>query len=203
MIMSDVSEFKDNETMNEKMKTEEEINLDSPNSQNSTSQSSENEEKNELKKDKILKLAKSISDILTKIISRPIKNLKKKSLRDLFTGKSIPNISLYDYIIRILNYTEIEENTIISSLIYIDMFDKQKQITKFNVHRILFCSILISLKYNEDIIYKNEYYAQVAGISLNELNTIEYEFISLLNFNLYIDYNLFNDYKQLFLNNIE
>lgn len=203
MIMSDVSEFKDNESMNEKMKIEEEINLDSPNSQNSTSQSSENEEKNELKKDKILKLAKSISDILTKIISRPIKNLKKKSLRDSFTGKSIPNISLYDYIIRILNYTEIEENTIISSLIYIDMFDKKKQITKFNVHRIFFCSILISLKYNEDIIYKNEYYSQVAGISLNELNTIEYEFISLLNFNLYIDYNLFNDYKQLFLNNIE
>jgi hypothetical protein len=201
--MTDISEFKDNETMNENMKIEEEINYDSPNSRNSTSQSSENEEKNELKKDKIIKLARSISDILTKIISRPIKNLKKKSLRDSFTGKSIPNISLYDYIIRILNYTEIEENTIISSLIYIDMFDKKKQITKFNVHRIFFCSILISLKYNEDIIYKNEYYAQVAGISLNELNTIEYEFISLLNFNLYIDYNLFNDYKQLFLNNIE
>ena len=43
--MTDISEFKDNETMNENMKIEEEINYDSPNSLNSTSQSSEMKKK--------------------------------------------------------------------------------------------------------------------------------------------------------------
>ncbi len=82
-------------------------------------------------------------------------------------------------------------------MIYIDEIDKKKPITEFNIHRIMFIAILISIKYNEDNVFKNDYYAKVAGVNLNEINKMEFEFINLLNFNVYIDPDVFKNYKKL------
>ena len=48
---------------------------------------------------------------------------------------------------------------------------------------------------NEDKIYKNEYYSSIAGISLKELNLIEYNFLIILDFQIFIPENIFNYYK--------
>ena len=53
----------------------------------------------------------------------------------------------------------------------------------------------MSLKYNEDEIYKNDYYSQIAGVSIYELKKMEYEFYILVNFNLYINESNFMKYK--------
>ena len=172
-------------------------------SQENSSEREKDEEQISIKNSRNCKLAKSISEILDKLTSRPILNFKKKMLKDSFTGKRFPNITIYDYINRIISYTEIEENTLICSLIYIDRLDKKKQVTKFNVHRIFFSAVLSSIKYNEDEFFANEYYAKVAGVSLNELNKMEYDFLVLLDFNLYIEPNIFNDYKMLLTNKVD
>ena len=172
-------------------------------SQENSSEKEKDEEQISIGKNRNCKLAKSISEILEKLTSRPIKNFKKKFLKDSFTGKRFPNITIYDYINRIISYTEIEENTLICSLIYIDQIDKKKQVTKFNVHRIFFSAVLSSIKYNEDEFFKNDYYSQVAGVTLNELNKMEYDFLVLLDFNLYIEPNIFNDYKMLLTNKVD
>ena len=166
-------------------------------SQENLSEKGKEEEEISIRKNRNCKLAKSISEILDKLTLRPIKNFKKRILKDSFTGKRFPNITIYDYINRIITYTEIEENTLICSLIYIDKLEQKKQVTKFNVHRIFFSAILSSIKYNEDEYFNNEYYAKVAGVTINELNKMEYDFLVLLDFNLYIEPNTFNDYKML------
>ena len=97
--------------------------------------------------------------------------------------------------IRIISYSNCEENTLISALIYIDRIAKIKKITKLNVYKLLFISILISLKYNEDEIYSNNYYSQIAGVSIEELSKLEYEYAILLNFNFLINDEIFNQYK--------
>jgi hypothetical protein len=74
---------------------------------------------------------------------------------------------------------------------------KKKPITEFNIHRIFFSCVLISIKYNEDDIFKNDYYAKIAGVTLNEINKMESTFISLLDFNLYINPNVFEKYQHL------
>ncbi len=172
-------------------------------SQENSSEREKDEEQISIKNSRNCKLAKSISEILDKLTLRPIKNFKKKILKDSFTGKRFPNITIYDYINRIITYTEIEENTLICSLIYIDKLDQKKQVTKFNIHRIFFSAVLCSIKYNEDEFFNNEYYAKVAGVTINELNKMEYDFLVLLDFNLYIEPNTFNDYKMLLNNKID
>ena len=82
------------------------------------------------------------------------------------------------------------------SLIYIDKICLKKDIilTKYNVHRILFSSILASIKFNEDKIYDNLFYSKVAGISLKELNVLENKFMEIIDFELYISKEVYEKY---------
>ena len=150
----------------------------------------------ELAKVKNVKSSSLISKVLEKIMNNNKINKRYKLRRDIFTGKSLPKITLIDYINRIITYSDSEINTLICSLIYIDRINKIKAINEFNIHRIFFTAVLISIKYNEDIIFNNDYYSKVAGVKLNEINKMELEFISLLDFNLYIDPEEFGSYKQ-------
>ena len=67
-----------------------------------------------------------------------------------FTAPFLPNISIYDYITRIVEYTHIEKETLITSLIYINRFCTKTnfQITEYEIHRLLLTAIILSIKYN-------------------------------------------------------
>ena len=120
--------------------------------------------------------------------------VKKQNLM-CFSANSVPNISIKDYLIRIQNYSQMEKSTLILSLILMDKMCKKSNIalTIYNIHRILFSSVLISIKYNEDSYFDNTFYAQIAGIKPNELKLLEYKFLEFNDFNVYTnDY----DYEQ-------
>ena len=105
-----------------------------------------------------------------------------------FSANSIPSISIKDYLIRIQSYSGLEKSTLILSLILIDRMCKRSNVvlTIYNIHRILFSSVVISIKYNEDSYYDNTFYAQRAGVKPNELKLLEYQFLELNDFNVYV-----------------
>ena len=147
-------------------------------------------------------LIKSISKALTIILeenkqSDNYKDIIEKQNKMIFSSKTIPNISIYDYLIRIQFYSGIEKSTLIFSLILIDHICKNADLilTYYNIHRILFGSILISIKINEDSIYDNKFYAEIAGVKLKELNVIEYTFFKLNNFNVLVSTKEYKKYK--------
>ena len=147
-------------------------------------------------------LINAISAILTMVLeeNKNIKNYKEillKQSKNIFTAKSVPKISISDYLIRILKYSFIERNTLIITLIYIDRLCEISKITLtyYNIHRIIVGAILIAIKYNEDSIYNNKYYSEVAGVSLKELNLIENKFIELCNCKMFVSNNLFENYS--------
>ena len=125
------------------------------------------------------------------------KEILKAQSPTVFSGNLIPNISIKDYLLRIQNYANIEKSTLILSLIYIDRLCNQGKVTLtyYNIHRILFSAVLISIKYNEDNFYDNKYYAQIAGVKLKELKTLEYFFIKMLNCNLYVNREDYDKYE--------
>ena len=65
------------------------------------------------------------------------------------------------------------------------------------MHRIILCCIIIAIKYNEDSYYANDYYAKVGGVSTEELRRLEYYFIQAIDFDLYVDNELLEKYKEL------
>ena len=152
-------------------------------------------------------LIRAISITLTSIIDNnknldDYKEIIKTQSRQPFSANIIPSISIIDYLVRIQTYSNIEKSTLIVSLIYIDRFCNKAKVTltQYNIHRILFSAILLSIKYNEDNFYDNKYYSQIAGVKLKELKTLEYHFIKLLNCELYVSRELFDKY-QTYLNN--
>lgn len=68
-------------------------------------------------------------------------------------------------------------------------------LTSLNVHRILITSVLISTKVFDDEFYKNAYYAKLGGVSTSEMNSLELEFLSLVNFNLFVSTETFEKYQ--------
>ena len=150
-----------------------------------------------------MNLINAISKTLTTILenNKKLKNyrdiLKKQSMM-YFSANSIPNITIKDYLIRIQNYSKMEKSTLILSMILIDHMCKKSNIvlTIYNIHRILFSSVLISIKYNEDSYYDNTFYAQIAGIKPNELKLLEYKFLELNDFNVYVKDTEYEQYEK-------
>ena len=130
------------------------------------------------------------------------KEIIRDQSRQVFSANIIPSISIKDYLIRIQTYSNIERSTLIISLIYIDRFCNKAKVTltHYNIHRILFSSILIGVKFNEDNFYDNKYYSQIAGVKLKELKVLEYNFIKMLNCELYVSRDLYDKYE-LYLKN--
>ena len=150
-----------------------------------------------------LNLIKAISQTLTSIIENNkkmpnFKEILKNQGKMVFSANLIPNISIEEYLIRIQEYANMETSTLIMSLILIDRLCQKANLTLtyHNIHRIIFSAILISIKYNEDNYYDNKYYADIAGVKLKELQLLEYNFISLLHFNLFIQDEIYEKYKK-------
>ena len=157
---------------------------------------------NEEPKVKNLHLINSISNALTTILeeNKKLNNYKeiiKKQSKMVFSAKSIPNISINDYLSRIQLYSGIEKSTLIMSLIQIDHICKRAELilSYYNIHRLLFTAVLISIKYNEDSYYDNKFYAEIAGVKLKELKMLEYSFMELNDFNAFINHKEYEQYR--------
>ena len=83
-------------------------------------------------------------------------------------------------------------------VLYIDRFCKKKKVilTEFNVHRILFSSLLISIKFNEDKYFTNKYYSKIGGMDLRQLNDMEMEFLININFDMFVEPKFYEKYEK-------
>ena len=117
------------------------------------------------------------------------KIMKKKQTRGVnepLYSKSIPVLSLNKFLVRIMKYTEIENNTLIVAYLYImKLIEKEKFILGINnVYRLLLGSSILAKKFLEDIGFNNSYYCNIGGITNNELNLIEYSLFVRIDFNV-------------------
>ena len=117
------------------------------------------------------------------------KLMKKKQSRGInepFYNKNIPALSLNKYLIRIIKYTECENNTLIVAYLYIiKLIQKENFVLGINnVYRLLLGAVVLAKKVLEDIKFDNSYYCDIGGISNNDLNLIEYNLFTRLDFNV-------------------
>jgi DNA-directed RNA polymerase subunit L len=154
--------------------------------------------------DLINSISKTLETILEK--NKQLSNYKeiiKNQNKMYFSSYTIPTISIKEYLIRIQIYSDIESSTLILSLILIDKMCKRSGIllTYFNIHRILFSSLLISIKYNEDSFYNNTFYSQIAGVKPNELQLLEYTFLEYNDFNVFVKDFEYKQYEKYLITN--
>jgi len=153
------------------------------------------------KRNKIINI---ISNLLNKICEQSPKKLKENEndITKPFLSKTIPSISIKNFFERICNLTKIENSTLILILIFIDRICEFNEIelNYFNIHKLIIASLIVSIKYNEDYYYSNKIYAKICGISREEINKLEIEFLKLLEFNLFVDDEIYFQYSDFILN---
>ena len=179
----------------------------------STNNTEKEQEKSiNLKKPHIKNLLYPISLINARIISSISLNLQeiiyenkmniKYSYRkgDPFYSYHLPLISLENYIKRIFFYTKIDISTLIIAIIYIDNFCYLNRyiLCLNNIHRIIMASCILSIKFNEDLSFGNDYYAKMANFSVDLLNRLEYEFYVMMNFKLMVSEDIYRKYYAYF-----
>lgn len=159
--------------------------------------------KNELteavKNTKLISLtAKILSEVINENSSFILNSTPLNQSKYHFHSKTQAKISIKSYLERILRFTHCEESSLIMALIYIDKLCEVNNfiLTYANIHRIILISIVIATKFNEDECYTNKYYAKVGGVPTNELNLLEFEFLKLLKYDLFVNKRIYYSYKK-------
>ena len=144
-------------------------------------------------------ILKNIETILNKICDDKENEISKNS----FTLHIIPEISISKYINRIIKYFECCDSFIIMAIIYINRLCQNSEIrlNKYSIHNLILVGCVISSKYLEDDHYSNDFYSEVGGISLKELNLLEINMLQSLEYNLHIDDSEYNNYIIKFTTN--
>ena len=106
---------------------------------------------------------------------------------ELFKCIDSPSISLEAYFSRLNQYMNCDEHIYETAFEYVQRLNQIYPIQRLYAHKILFVSILIAKKFEEDFIERNDYYAQISGISSEDLMQLEVAFCFLLKFKLYIN----------------
>ncbi|KAJ6869427.1 cyclin-U4-1 [Populus alba x Populus x berolinensis] len=105
----------------------------------------------------------------------------------IFHGLTRPTISIQNYLERIFKYSNCSPSCFVVAYVYLDRFSQRQScfpLNSFNVHRLLITSVLVSVKFMDDIYYNNAFYAKVGGISTREMNLLEVDFLFGLGFQL-------------------
>mmetsp|Transcript_1519 Transcript_1519/g.2021 ORF Transcript_1519/g.2021 Transcript_1519/m.2021 type:complete len:280 (+) Transcript_1519:180-1019(+) len=86
------------------------------------------------------------------------------------------------------------------AMIYIKriLFKTNLRLTPLNVSIIALTSILLAVKFHDDLFYNNRFFAYIGDVSLAELNSMEAKFLSIMGFDLFVSPEQFGEMERFF-----
>jgi hypothetical protein len=129
---------------------------------------------------------------------------KRAAAKDAFTTGSVPQIPLENFFARLARYTNMWRGhpggpesagvrAAVIAFIYLDRLrDSGYVVTWANVHRLAVAAFLVAIKYSEDSVISNTWWAKVGGIPLKELCALEGQLCDKLHFSFFVDAELYS-----------
>jgi hypothetical protein len=127
-------------------------------------------------------------------LSRPF---REHQMMSAFNALTKPSISIRSYMERIFKYANCSDSCYIVAYTYLERFIQKQPflpIDSFNVHRLIITSVLVSAKFMDDLCYNNAYYAKIGGITTEEINILELDFLFGIGFQLNVTSATYYDY---------
>lgn len=97
------------------------------------------------------------------------------------------NFDLRFYVDRLVEYCSACDASHVAAMTYLTRVRPRLPVTRKSVHRALAAVTLLAIKYLEDEIFDMEFYARVFGVDLEELIELEASMLDLLEWQLRID----------------
>ena len=141
---------------------------------------------------------KKIKRFIFQYLPRNFKKFKKENNPIIKPFLSInSSISINDYLERLYKYSKMNISTVLLILIYIDRICNinKLKLTYYIIHKLILVSMIVAKKYNEDYYFSINTYAKLGGVKKSEMIYLEYYFVSLIKFNLFVKNELFNKYE--------
>eukprot|EP00826_Nyctotherus_ovalis_P046861 TRINITY_DN5332_c0_g3_i6.p1 TRINITY_DN5332_c0_g3~~TRINITY_DN5332_c0_g3_i6.p1 ORF type:complete len:171 (+),score=18.10 TRINITY_DN5332_c0_g3_i6:198-710(+) len=135
--------------------------------------------------------------ILESFLAKP--RLERCNRWTAFDAARVPSISIADYLSRLAAHFSCSHACHVCALLYLDLVVQRCpgcQITAFNIHRLYLTALVVAMKFHEDFYYDNEYCATVGGIECEEMNGLEGEMLTLLEYRLTIPHCKYKRYLE-------
>jgi len=151
----------------------------------------------QINKERRDKLVDVLSDVLKRLCERNNRFSSNDTPVTRFHALRPPQIPIKVYLKRIAKYSCCSEECFVLALIYIDRVIRSNGsflVNSYNVHRMIITSVMIATKFFDDQYFNNAHFGRVGGVSCKEINLLEIEFLFMINFNLYVESDLFTTY---------
>lgn len=132
-------------------------------------------------------LALLIANMLERLIAHNDKIPLLPESLTRFHSRTVPNISVLDYLRRIIKWTKVEKSCLLLTLHYVDQICARIPLftlSSLTCHRFIISSITVCSKGLCDSFCTNALYARVGGIPVTELNVLEREFLRAIDWRL-------------------
>eukprot|EP00798_Chlamydomonas_sp_ICE-L_P003113 gene3113-13123_t len=106
-----------------------------------------------------------------------------------FHGLRSPPMSLDKYILRINKSVGCSPVCFVNALAYIDMLTQKDLLhhpSALNIHRLVLIGTMVAAKMVDDKVHRNYFWSKVGGVSLQELNKLELEFLRLMDYRVMV-----------------
>ena len=141
---------------------------------------------------------KSLACVLTHLVSLRESPIHEGEPMTVFHAVRVPSVSIHDYLFRIARYFLCSPECFVIALVYIDRIMKKQPdfgVCKLNIHRLIVTSMMLAVKFFDDVYYSNAYYAKVGGVKGPEMNVLELHFLRLIDWQLFVSPEEFELYK--------
>ncbi|KAG0706062.1 cyclin-domain-containing protein [Suillus ampliporus] len=132
-------------------------------------------------------LALLIANMLERLIAHNDKIPLLPESLTRFHSRAVPNITVLDYLRRIIKWTKVEKSCLLLTLHYVDQICARIPLftlSSLTCHRFIIASITVCSKGLCDSFCTNALYARVGGIPVTELNVLEREFLRSIDWRL-------------------
>eukprot|EP00931_Biecheleriopsis_adriatica_P009002 TRINITY_DN110119_c0_g1_i1.p1 TRINITY_DN110119_c0_g1~~TRINITY_DN110119_c0_g1_i1.p1 ORF type:complete len:205 (-),score=31.70 TRINITY_DN110119_c0_g1_i1:69-683(-) len=140
----------------------------------------------------------ALADVLTHLTHLASTSASRQQRVTKFHSVRPPQLPIRDYLLRIAKYFQCSRECFVLSLVYIDRIVKLHPdftICSLNIHRLLVTSVMLAVKFFEDVYYSNAYYAKVGGVRTREVNVLEGQFLQLLDWRMHVTSKEFDQYR--------
>eukprot|EP00756_Hemistasia_phaeocysticola_P008193 Hpha_TRINITY_DN14530_c1_g4::TRINITY_DN14530_c1_g4_i1::g.46739::m.46739 len=106
----------------------------------------------------------------------------------VFDASTVPPVSIQDFLIRLCKHAHCSPQVWLCMVANADKMITKANLffTPLNVHRIVLASFVLTAKCMDDFSYGNKWYADVAGLNVQELNVLETTFLSSIDWNVLV-----------------
>ena len=102
-------------------------------------------------------------------------------------GRWVAELSVHDFLVRICKYGRCSPGVFDVMTTHLERFSARVQLTSLNIHRVTLAAFMVATKYLDDMRLSLQHYANIGGITLEEINRIEESYLGHLDWELFVN----------------